>query len=77
MTTTTGKRRSKTPLIFRPDEVAQLYYFTLQRLDRLANFEDVLETMVDVVKTVRDPREQASKLAAVTAAYAEVGIPRQ
>jgi hypothetical protein len=34
--------------------------------------------MVDVVKTVyRDPREQASKLAAVTAAYAEVGIPRK
>jgi bacillolysin len=78
LTTRTGKRRSKTPLIFRPDEVAQLYYFTLQRLDRLANFEDVLETMVDVVKTVyRDPREQASKLAAVTAAYAEVGVPRK
>ena len=58
--------------------MAQLYYFTLQRLDRLANFEDVLETMLDVVKTVyRDPKDQAAKLAAVTAAYAEVGVPRK
>ena len=78
LTSRTGKRRSKTPLVFSPDEVAQLYYFTLQRLDRLANFEDVFETMLDVVKTVyRDPREQAAKLAAVTSAYAEVGIPRK
>jgi bacillolysin/neutral peptidase B len=76
-TTRTGKRGSKTPLVFTPDEVAQLYYFTLQRLDRLANFEDVLETMLDVVKTVyREPKEQAAKLAAVTAAYGAVGIPR-
>ena len=30
-TSRTGKRRSKTPLVFSPDEVAQLYYFTLQR----------------------------------------------
>jgi Zn-dependent metalloprotease len=77
LTARTGKRGSKTPLVFPPDEVAQLYYFTLQRLDRLANFEDVLETMLDVVKTVyREPRDQAAKLAAVTAAYAAVGIPR-
>ena len=77
LTTRTGKRRSKTPLVFPPDEVAQLYYFTLQRLDRMADFEDVLETMLDVVKTVyREPKEQAAKLAAVTSAYAEVGIPR-
>lgn len=77
LTTRTGKRGSKTPLVFRPDDVAQLYYFTLQRLDRLANFEDVLDTMVDVVKTMYpEPREQAAKAAAVTAAYAAVGIPR-
>jgi bacillolysin/neutral peptidase B len=78
LTTRTGKRGSKTPLVVTPDEVAQLYYFTLQRLDRLATFEDVLETMLDVVKTVyREPKDQAAKLAAVTAAYAAVGIPRK
>jgi bacillolysin len=77
LTTRTGKRRSKTPLVFTPDQAAQLYYFTLQRLDRVATFEDVLETMLDVVKTVyRVPKEQASKLKAVTEAYAAVGIPR-
>jgi hypothetical protein len=33
--------------------------------------------MLDVVKTVyREPKEQAAKLAAVTAAYGAVGIPR-
>ncbi len=78
LTTRTGKRRSKTPLVFTPDQAAQLYYFTLQRLDRVATFEDVLETMLDVVKTVyRVPKEQVSKLKAVTEAYAAVGIPRK
>jgi Zn-dependent metalloprotease len=61
-----------------PDESARLFYFTLQRLDRIATFEDVLETMLDVVKTVyRDPTEQAANLKAVTEAYAAVGIPRK
>jgi Zn-dependent metalloprotease len=77
LTTRTGKRGSKTPLVFTPDEVAVIYYFTLQRLDRLANFEDVLETMLDVVKTVYPvPKDQAAKRAAVIAAYGAVGIPR-
>lgn len=77
LTTRTGKRGGKTPLVFTPDESAQLYYFTLQRLDRVATFEDVQETMLDVVKTVyRMPKEQAAKLKAVTQAYAAVGIPR-
>ena len=77
LTTRTGKRGSRTPLVFSPDQAAQLYYFTLQRLDRVATFEDVLETMLDVVKTVyRVPKDQAAKLKAVTEAYADVGIPR-
>ena len=64
--------------MFTPDEVAQVYYFTLQRLDRVATFEDVLDTMLDVVKTVyRDPTDQAANLAAVIEAYAAVGIPRK
>jgi bacillolysin len=78
LTTRTGKRGSKTPLVFTPDQVAQLYYFTLQRLDRVATFEDVFETMSDVVKTVyRIPAERAAKLQAMTDAYAAVGIPRK
>jgi Zn-dependent metalloprotease len=78
LTARTGKRGSKTPLVFTPDEVAQCYYFTLQRLDRVAAFEDVLETMLDVVKTMYVvPKDQAARLKAVTEAYAEVGIPRE
>jgi Zn-dependent metalloprotease len=77
LTTRTGKRGSKTPLVFPPDEAAQLFYSTLQRLDRVATFEDVLDTMLDVVKTVnRNPKSQAMKLKAVKDAYADVGIPR-
>ena len=76
LTTRRGKKKT-TPLVFTPDEVAQVYYFTLQRLDRLANFGDVLDTLLDVVKTVyREPNDQAAKLAAVTKAYAAVGIVR-
>jgi bacillolysin len=70
-------RGRKGPLVFRPREVARLYYFTLQRLDRVATFEDVLDTLLDVVKTVYpDPAEQAAKRAAVAEAYGKVGIPR-
>jgi bacillolysin len=73
-----GKTRSKRkPLVFSPVDVARLYYFTLQRIDRMARFEDVLSTLLDVVKTLyRDPSDQATKLAAVKAAYKAVGIPR-
>jgi bacillolysin/neutral peptidase B len=76
---TPGRARgTKGPLVFRPREVARLYYFTLQRLDRVATFEDVLETMFDVVKTVYpDPAEQSAKRAALTEAYRKVGIPRE
>ncbi len=77
LTTRTGKGKKAT-LVLTPDESARLFYFTLQRLDRVATFEDVLDTMLDVVKTVyRDPTEQAANLKAVTEAYAAVGIPRK
>jgi hypothetical protein len=63
--------------VFDPLDVAQMYYWTLQRLDRVATFEDVYFTLLDVTRTLfPDPTEQAANLAAVTAAYAKVGIPR-
>jgi bacillolysin/neutral peptidase B len=71
-----NKRKGRA-LVFRPSEVARLYYFTLQRLDRVATFEDVLDTLLDVVKTVYpNPAEQALKSAAVKLAYEKIGVPR-
>jgi bacillolysin len=70
-------KRRKGRLVFKPDEVARLYYFTMQRLDRTASFEDVLETLVDVAKSVyQEPADQARRLDAIRAAYTAVGIPR-
>jgi Zn-dependent metalloprotease len=75
---TTSKRGKRGPLVFEPTEVAKLYYFTLQRLDRVATFEDVLDTLIDVAKTVYpDPAQQAPKLAAIREAYRKIGIPRE
>ena len=69
------KTNGKKALVLPPREVARLYYFTLQRLDRVATFTDVLETMLDVAKTVYpDPDEAAPKMAAIRKAYADVGI---
>ena len=71
LTKTDGKKA----LVIPPREVARLYYFTLQRLDRVATFNDVLETMLDVAKTVYpDPGEAAPKMTAIRKAYADVGI---
>jgi hypothetical protein len=43
----------------------------------MARFEDVLSTLLDVVKTVfPEDGEQQLKLAAVRKAYADIGIPR-
>jgi bacillolysin len=73
----TRQRGARARLALQPTEVARVYYFTLQRLDRVAAFEDVLETALDIVKTmVPDPADQALKLAAVREAYRKVGIPR-
>jgi Zn-dependent metalloprotease len=70
-----GKKRP--PLVFDPDDVARLYYYTLQRIDRTADFEDVYFMLLDVARTLfPDQAEQAAKLAAITRAYGAVGIPR-
>jgi bacillolysin len=62
-------------LVIPAEDVARLYYFTLQRLDRVATFQDVVDTMLDVAKTVYpDPAEASPKLAAIREAYAGVGI---
>lgn len=72
-----GAKGKNPPLVFDPKDVAQMYYWTLQRLDRVATFEDVYFTLLDVTRTLfPDPTEQATNLAAVTEAYAKVGIPR-
>jgi Zn-dependent metalloprotease len=69
-----GKRRA---LVFAPEDVARLYYYALQRIDRTADFEDVYFTLLQVVRTYYpDESEQTGKCAAITAAYAAVGIPR-
>ena len=70
LTRTRGKA-----IVIPPREVAKLYYFTLQRLDRVATFRDVLETMLDVAKTMYpDPAEATPKSEAIRGAYADVGI---
>ena len=75
--TAAGAKGKNPPLVFDAEDVARLYYFTLQRLDRVATFEDVYFTILDVARTMYpDPEEQKSKLAALTQAYADVGIPR-
>jgi Zn-dependent metalloprotease len=75
--TAAGAKGKNPPLVFDPEDVARLYYFTLQRLDRVATFEDVYFTLLDVARTMYpDPDEQTAKLAALTKAYADVGIPR-
>jgi Zn-dependent metalloprotease len=66
---------AKKKLVIPARDVARMYYFTLQRLDRVATFRDVLDTMLDVAKTMYpDPAEAAPKLAAIRAAYGAVGI---
>jgi len=75
--TVPGAKGKTPPLVFEVEDVARLYYFTLQRLDRVATFEDVYFTLLDVVRTMYpDPDEQKAKLAAITKAYGDVGIPR-
>lgn len=75
--TVPGAKGKRPPLVFDREDVAKLYYWTLQRLNRVSNFEDVLFTLLDVVRTYYpDPKEQAEKIAAITKAYGDVGIPR-
>lgn len=61
--------------ILRPDEVAILYYVTLTRLNRLADFSDCLRILRSVAATyfTGDPRG-VEKQAAIDSAYQRVGI---
>jgi bacillolysin/neutral peptidase B len=61
--------------IVRPDEVAILYYVTLTRLSRLADFSDCLRILRSVAATyfTGDPR-WPEKRAAIDDAYRRVGI---
>jgi bacillolysin len=62
-------------IVFTPQEVAILYYLTLSRLDKLANFKQTLSTLLNVAGTyyMGDLRRQ-ERLAAISKAYASVGI---
>lgn len=62
--------------IFTPREVAILYYLTLTRLSRLANFVDVLQMMIDVASTFYggDVGIMEEKVGAIKRAYQAVGI---
>ena len=69
-TDTNGKR------VFRPMEVAELYYLTLCRLSSQATFSDTLEELVDVASIyyAGNATEGASKVAHIRQAYNKVGI---
>lgn len=62
--------------VFPPREAALLFYLCLSRLNSMATFGDTAETMVDVAKVfyMGDPDERDTKVAAIEAAYAAVGI---
>lgn len=62
--------------VFEPREVAILYYLTLTRLDKLADFAKTLQVLGDVASTfyAGDPPLRDQKIAAIKSAYAAVGI---
>jgi bacillolysin/neutral peptidase B len=62
--------------VFRPRDVAVLYYLCLCRLNSLATFSDVLETLVDVagIYYAGDDLERQTKIAQIKDAYQKVGI---
>jgi bacillolysin len=62
-------------IIFTPKDVAILYYLTLGRLDKLADFKQTLSTLLNVASTyyAGDANRQ-ERLGAISAAYAAVGI---
>ncbi len=63
-------------LVFGAREVAILYYLALTRLNRLAVFSDVLDTLLTVAATfyAGDPDERDRKSEAIRQAYGRVGI---
>jgi bacillolysin len=62
--------------VFDPRDVAILYYLTLTRLGKLADFAKTLQVLVDVASTLYagDPALRDKKIAAIKTAYAAVGI---
>jgi bacillolysin len=56
--------------------VAILYYLTLTRLDKLANFAKTLQELIDVASTfyAGDAELRDKKVTAIKTAYAAVGI---
>ena len=62
--------------VFQPQEAAILYYLTLARLTRLADFSDCLRTLLSVASTYYSGNSQVQqeKRAAITRAYQDVGI---
>jgi bacillolysin len=62
--------------VFEPREVAILYYLTLTRLDKLADFAKTLQVLVDVASTfyAGNPALRDKKIAAIKTAYAAAGI---
>jgi len=62
--------------VFKPQELARLYYLTLTRLAPLAKFTDCRRALLNVATTYYrgDPAAQKAKIAAIAAAYDAVGI---
>lgn len=62
--------------VFRPMEVAEVYYLTLCSLSSLATFSDTLDELVEVASTyyAGNPTERASRIAHLKDAYGKVGI---
>jgi len=62
--------------IFEPREAAILYYYTLMRLNKLADFATVLQALIDVAATfyAGDKAIRDQKIKAIQTAYAAVGI---
>jgi Zn-dependent metalloprotease len=61
--------------IFLPEEVAQIYYQALLRLNPMAQFADMVAMIVEVAETFYpDQSERTMKTDAIRKAYADVGI---
>jgi bacillolysin len=61
--------------VFTPKNVALLYYLTLGRLGTMATFQETLKTLLNVAEILfSGSDDSAAKLAAITKAYADVGI---
>ncbi|MEO6027709.1 MAG: M4 family metallopeptidase [Candidatus Binatia bacterium] len=64
-------------LVFTPEDVAILYYLTLQRLGKLAKFVDVRRTLIDVAHiyyAALSTGDRQRKVDAIGSAYTRVGI---